>query len=742
MIALLKVCVPVSVYRFHSIFKSVRRINFSFKKSRANMSFIYPDAKRDGTTEDHHGVKVIDPYRWLEDPDADETKEFVKAQNDITVPYLENCPVREKLKERIKSMWNFPKYSCPFKEGENYYYFYNTGLQNQSVLYKQKTLESEPEIFLDPNEMSKEGLISIPFYEFSENGEYLAYGISESGSDWQKIKIKKVSNGEEFPETIEKVKFSALSWTHDNKGFFYSGYPDAENGVDGTETTSLENHKLIYHKIGTDQSQDVVCVEFPEHPKWMTSASVSHCGQYAVCSVAETCKNNMVYICDLKTLPNGISGLLPLKCIIDNMEAEYSYVTNEGTTFTFRTDRKSPMYRLVNIDFNNTSEDNWKDLMPEHPKYVLEWAECVDNDKLFVCYIEDVKSQLHLHDLKTGKFIHNFPLEVGTITGCSGKKKLSEVFFRFVSFLTPGIIYRCELKEDLNHKEFRTIKVEGFDASKFQTTQVFYPSKDGTKIPMFIIHSKDFVRDGTAPAFLYGYGGFNISLLPHFSVTRLIFSQNFKGVLALPNLRGGGEYGESWHSAGKLLNKQNVFDDFQAAAEYLIENKYTNSKKLTINGGSNGGLLIGACINQRPELYGCALAHCGVMDMLRFHKFTIGSAWISDYGNPDEEKNFHNLLKYSPLHNVRVPKDDQVQYPAVLLFTGDHDDRVVPLHTLKLIAELQYRIGKSPKQVNPLLVRVDTECGHGAGKPTAKIIEELTDMYCFIYNSLDLKYYD
>ncbi|GIY92424.1 prolyl endopeptidase [Caerostris extrusa] len=715
------------------------------------MIFKYPSARRDETAVDeYHGVKIQDPYRWLEDPDSEETKEFVRLQNKVAIPYLESCEIREKLIDRITDLWNYPKFGCPFKEGKYYYYFMNSGLQNQSILYQQETLEGEPEVFLDPNELSKDGLVSMSIYEFSEDGEYLAYGLNESGSDWTKIKVKQVATKEDLPEVLYKVKFSDIAWTHDNKGFFYSRYPEADSAVDGHETTVQKNHSVYYHKIGTEQSEDIICAKFPEHPYWLTGASVSNCGRYAILGVQETCKNNKVFYCDLEKLPNGITGPLPLTTIIDNFEAEYRYVDNDGSLFTIHTDKNAPLYRLITIDFENPDEANWKVIIPEDSKNVLDWALCIDKDKLLVGYIDDVKSVLSLHELKTGKKLHDFTFDVGNVTGHSGKKKLSEVFFRFVSFLTPGIIYHFDLKNGFDLGEFRKIAVPDFDASKFVTTQVFYNSKDGTKVPMFIVHSKDFKKDGTAPALLYGYGGFSISLLPAFSVSRLVFMRHLGGVLAIPNIRGGGEYGERWHSEGKVLNKQNVFDDFHAAAEYLIKNKYTCAK-LTISGASNGGLLVGACINQRPELYGCAIAQVGpwcrekllityVLDMLRFHKFTIGYAWKCDFGSSDDEEQFHYLLKYSPLHNIRVPKND-IQYPATLLLTGDHDDRVVPLHSLKFIAELQHKLSNYKKQKKSLLIRVDVQSGHGGGKPTNKVIEELTDFYCFIFKTLNLKYH-
>ncbi|KAK2533832.1 Prep [Columba livia] len=644
---------------------------------RTMQAFQYPEVYRDETAVfDYHGRKISDPYCWLEDPDSEQTKAFVEAQNKLTVPFLEQCPVRGLFKERMTELYDYPKYSCHFKKGKRYFHFYNTGLQNQRVLYVQDSLDADAKVFLDPNKLSDDGTVALRGYAFSEDGEYFAYGLSSSGSDWVTIKFMKVEGPEDLPDTLERVKFSCMAWTHDGKGMFYNCYPKQDGKSDGTETSTNLHQKLHYHVLGTNQSEDILCAEFPDEPKWMGGAEVSDDGRYVLLSIREGCDPvNRLWYCDLKTESQGIS----------------------------------------------------------------EWVACVRSNFLVLCYLHDVKNVLQLHDLATGAHLKTFPLEVGSIVGYSGQKKDSEIFYQFTSFLSPGIIYHCDLtKEELEPRVFREVTVKGFDPSVYQTIQVFYPSKDGTKIPMFIIHKKGIKLDGSHPAFLYGYGGFNISITPSYSVSRLIFVRHLGGVLAVANIRGGGEYGETWHKGGILANKQNCFDDFQCAAEYLIKEGYTSPKKLTINGGSNGGLLVAACANQRPDLFGCAIAQVGVMDMLKFHKYTIGHAWTTDYGCSDCKEQFEWLYKYSPLHNIKLPEEDGIQYPSTLLLTADHDDRVVPLHSLKFIATLQYAVGRSRKQTNPLLIHVDTKAGHGAGKPTAKVIEEVSDMFAFIARCLNL----
>ncbi|XP_016963113.1 prolyl endopeptidase [Drosophila biarmipes] len=703
-----------------------------------NARIVYPEARKDGKFEEMlHEYRIRDVYRWLEDPDSVETQRFVNAQNNISQPFLERCEEWESINAKLTKMWNFPKYGCPMRHGDFYYYFKNTGLQNQSVLMQQENLGSPEVVFLDANSLSADGTIALSHKTFSEDGAYMAYGLSESGSDWNKIRILRAKDRTDFPETLEKVKFSNVSWTKDNKGFFYGRYSDQEGKTDGSETRQNENQKLYYHRVGESQDKDTLIAEFPEHPSWMFRTDVTDCGKYLILSISHTVRDNMLYYADLKP-DEPITSKLEFKPIVDKFEADYDYITNEGSKMYFHTNKDAPKYRVAVIDFRNPAEENWTTLIPEHEKDVLEWAKCVNEDKLLVCYNRDVKHILQARELHTGNLIRQFGLDIGSINGISGKRKYSEIFYGFSSFLTPGIIYHYDFSRPVEKpKVLREINLnlEGFSRDDYSVEQVFYKSADDTNIPMFIIQRK---RDNVEPrpCLLYGYGGFNYSLMPSFGITGLMFMDTFDGVLAFPNIRGGGEYGIEWHNGGRLLNKQNGFNDFQAAAEYLTRNNYTTKDRLAIQGASNGGLLVGACINQRPELFGAAVAQVGVMDMLRFHKFTIGHAWCSDYGNPDEREHFANLFKYSPLHNVHIPLNPNQEYPSTLILTADHDDRVSPLHSLKFAAALQEAVRYSEYQLNPILLRVYTKAGHGAGKPTKMRISEATDIITFYKKTL------
>eukprot|EP00056_Hartaetosiga_gracilis_P008666 m.124778 g.124778 ORF g.124778 m.124778 type:complete len:703 (-) comp12963_c1_seq3:909-3017(-) len=693
----------------------------------------YPPARRGDDVEDFHGQKIADPYKWLEDPDAEATKKFVDMQNDISEPFRTG-EFKQKFLDRLKTLYNFPKQGCPFKKGK-YYHFFNTGLQNHSVLYQRDTLDDEPKVFLDPNSFSEDGTTALGSISFSEDYSLLAYCIAESGSDWKQIKVRNTETGEDLDDHLKWVKFTTLTWTHDNKGFFYNKYnPPKKEGVDaGTETDINLDQKLMYHRIGTDQSEDVLVYEMPDNPKWMSSVTITKDGKYLVLSISEGCDPvNRFYVTEC---PQVIDGKIEPKKLIDNFDAGYNYIANVGSRFTLLTNHKASNYKLITVDVD-ADEFAYEDLVAEEES-LLASARWVDSDKLILNYLKDVKDTLQLNNLSDGKLIRHIDIPVGTVGGWTMNYNEPELFFSFTSFLTPGTIYRLDVSSvDNNPQVFYETKVEGFDASKFVTKQVFYESKDGTKVPMFIVHRKDIEHNGLNPTLLYGYGGFNISLQPYFSTSRAIFCGNMKGVMAIANIRGGGEYGEKWHKDGSLANKQNCFDDFQCAAEYLISEKITSPQHLAIQGGSNGGLLVAACCNQRPDLFGAAIAQVGVMDMLHFHKFTIGHAWTTDYGCSDDEEQFQWLIKYSPLHNVKRRED--TQYPAMMLSTGDHDDRVVPLHTLKLLATLQHELGDDEKQTNPLLVRVEVKAGHGAGKPTEKRLEEIAEEYTFLSSTLNI----
>eukprot|EP01025_Chloroclados_australasicus_P003966 TRINITY_DN10949_c0_g2_i1.p1 TRINITY_DN10949_c0_g2~~TRINITY_DN10949_c0_g2_i1.p1 ORF type:complete len:816 (+),score=84.31 TRINITY_DN10949_c0_g2_i1:157-2604(+) len=733
----------------------------------------YPHVKRDIENGEYTlcGEKIQDPYLWLENPDSEETQQFVEVQNIVTQEVLARCESRDNFKNLMTKLYDFPRYGCPFKRGNRYYYFYNQGLQAQDVLFSQASLTDQPYVVIDPNKLSQDGTVSMSGTSFSEDGELMAYQLSTGGSDWKIIKILQVAESgavKHLEDELSYVKFSSIEWTKDNKGFFYTRYDppvnNSGNGGLGTETAANTCQQVWYHYVGQPQEKDIKLWQDKEHPLWMQGIEVTDDNRYLLIYIMEGCKPaELLYFVDMQQLQQSqdtggvdwraysIEGLevttkLPYKVIIDNFEGQFSYVANEGSTIYFKTNLNAPRYRVVKTQLDSsTQEYRFVDVIQQHDKDVLKWVCALKGDVLVACYLKNVVSQLELRKLTTGEIIQKYDMPyLGSVAGFSGDRKSTEFFFKFSGFTEPGQIYRVDASEAPNCKLYllRSTKLEGYDSSQLTTKQVFVSSYDGTKIPMFIVHRNDLVLDGANPTMLYGYGGFNISLNPSFSVSRISFILGYNGVYAIANLRGGGEYGTEWRDAGSVLNKQNVFDDFQSCAEYLIKNKYCRADKLTIKGGSNGGLLVAACANQRPDLYACVLGQVGVLDMLRFHKFTIGAAWVSDFGDPDKKEDFEYLKKYSPLHNVKVPQDEPRQYPAVMLTTADHDDRVVPLHSFKFIAQLQHVMSTDEKsqQKNPLVLRVDVKAGHGGGKPTDMVIQEEADTTGFAAKCMNAKW--
>jgi prolyl oligopeptidase len=685
--------------------------------SNSDQSLRYPDTRKIEQTDNYHGVAIADPYRWLEDPDSDETKAWVEAQNQITFGYLQQIPVREAIQKRLTQLWDYEKYSVPFKEGNRYFYFKNDGLQNQSVLYTLNALDDEPRVLLDPNKLSDDGTVALSGLSISEDGAWMAYGLSTSGSDWQEWRVRTIETGEDTSDRLQWIKFSGASWTHDHKGFFYSRYDEPN------EKTKLEDanyfQKLYYHRLGTDQAEDVLIYDRPDHKDWGFQGGVSEDGQYLIVSVwLGTDPRNLIFYKDLAT-PNA-----PVIELISDFEASFSFVDRDHTKFWFQTDLDAPRGRVIAIDVTQPDRHHWQEIIPESAE-TLESVGLL-NHQFVASYLKDARSEVKVFDLQ-GNFIRDVALPgIGSVGGFDGKREDTETFYSFTSFTAPPTIYRYNLVTD-ESTLFRQPQVD-FNPDDYETRQVFYSSKDGTQLPMFITHKKGLKLDGNNPTYLYAYGGFGISLTPSFSVGNLVWME-LGGVFALPNLRGGGEYGEDWHQAGTKLKKQNVFDDFIAAGEWLIVNGYTSSSKLSISGGSNGGLLVGACMTQRPDLFAAALPAVGVLDMLRFHKFTIGWAWMSEYGSPEDPEEFKALYAYSPLHQLK----SETAYPATLITTADHDDRVVPAHSFKFAAALQAAHSGS----HPVLIRIETKAGHGAGKPTAKVIEEIVDKWAFLVKTLD-----
>lgn len=677
----------------------------------------YPKTKKVEQTDDYHGTKVADPYRWLEDDNSAETKAWVEAQNKVTFDYLNQIPERAKIKDRLTELWNYEKYSAPFKEGKRYFYYKNDGLQNQSVLYVADSVSDKGRVLLDPNKLSTDGTVALSGLAISDDGNLMAYGLAGAGSDWQEWHFMNVETGEKLTDVLKDIKFSGASWTKDGTGVYYSRYPAA----DDKSKMSAENfnQKLYFHKLGTPQSEDYVVYDRPEDKEMFVGGGVTEDGEWLIISVGKgTAPMNMVYV---KSLTAERAPIMP---VVDKLENDYSYIGNDGSTFYFRTDKNAPRGRVVAVDVLQ-KDKIWKEVVPQAAE-TLQGVSFINN-QFVASYLKDAYTQFRIYDMN-GKFVRNVELPgIGSAGGFGGKRGDTEAFYTYSSFNAPPTIYRYDFKTGKSEL-FRKSDVK-FDPDKYEVKQVFFKSKDGTRVPMFIVHKKGVKLDGTNPTLLYGYGGFNISMTPGFSVSRLVWME-MGGVYAMVNLRGGGEYGEEWHEAGTKLKKQNVFDDFIGAAEYLIKEKYTQPSKLAIQGGSNGGLLIGAVLNQRPELFGAALPAVGVMDMLRFQKFTIGRAWSSDYGSSDNKEEFAAIYKYSPLHNIK----EGTKYPATLVTTADHDDRVFPAHSFKYAATLQEAQGGDA----PVLIRIETKAGHGAGKPTAKIIEEQADIFGFLMKNLGM----
>ena len=682
---------------------------------------VYPESKRIEHVDVYHGVEVADPYRWLEDDvrSSEEVASWVSDQNMVTFEFLENLENRDSIRERIEELWNYEKISVPTKSGGRYYFFRNDGLQNQSVLYVQDELGGDSRVVMDPNTWTEDGTKALGGLAYSDDGRYLAFGVNEAGSDWATWQIMDLDALEVLSDKVEWIKYSGATWTKDGKGFFYGRFDEPEAGAEFQNLTL--NQKVYYHRIGTEQSDDVLVYERPEQPEWGFGLDVSDEGRYLILSVWKgTDDRNRVLVKDLQE-PYGMTTEL-----IGSFENEYSFLANDGSVFYFKTKLDASMGRVIAIDIRNPKKENWKEVIAERDE-ALRGINLVG--EVFIAqYLKDARSQIIVYDT-VGTMVRNVELPgIGSASGFGGKRRDMETYYSFSSYAVPPSTYKYDILTG-ESTLIRSAEVD-FEPNDYETKQVFYTSKDGTRVPMFITHKKGIKLDGRNRTLLYGYGGFNIPLTPRFSVTRLAWME-MGGVYAVANLRGGGEYGEKWHKAGTKLQKQNVFDDFIAAAEWLIDNQYTETSLLAIQGGSNGGLLVGAVMTQRPELFGVCLPAVGVMDMLRFHQFTAGRFWVDDFGSADDPDEFNALLAYSPYHNIR----EGVVYPSTLITTADTDDRVVPGHSFKFAAQLQHaQAGNAPT-----LIRIETRAGHGAGKPTSKRIEELADIYAFALHHMNLE---
>jgi prolyl oligopeptidase len=683
------------------------------------MKFIYPDSTRSDHVDEYHGEKIADPYRWLEDLDSESTKKWVDAQNKLTFGYLESIPQRKEIRERLEELWNYERFGLPRQRNGKYFYTRNDGLQNQSVLYVADGLNAEPRVLLDPNKLSKDGTVALSNWVLSDDGQWMAYSLAAAGSDWHDWKVLNVATGEDTKDLLKWVKFSGVSWTNDNKGFYYSRYDEPKAGEKYTGANYYQ--KLYYHKLGDDQSEDQLIYERKDQKEWGFGGSVTEDGKYLVITVWRgTEQKNLMFYQDLEAADGKTHEL------VSEWEADYNFVGNEGSKFWFTTDLNAPFKCLVAVDVAKPGKPNWERLIPES-KDTLQGVSAVGGH-LIAEYLHDACSAVKVFDT-SGNLVREVILPgLGSCGGFGGRFDRNETFYTFTSYTVPGAIYRYDIKTGKS-EVFREPKVK-YEQSQFESKQVFYKSKDGTQVPMILTYKKGLKLDGNNPTIIYAYGGFNVSLTPGFSVSTIAWLEQ-GGVYAVPNLRGGGEYGRAWHEAGMKELKQNVFDDYLAAAQWLIDNKYTSSQKLAIRGGSNGGLLVGAAMTQRPDLFRAAVPAVGVMDMLRYHKFTIGWAWAPEYGSSDDADLFKVLQAYSPLHNLKPG----TKYPATLVTTGDHDDRVVPAHSYKFAATLQ----AAHAGETPALIRIETRAGHGAGTPTSKLIDASADVLAFLVKELGVK---
>lgn len=716
---------------------------------------IYPPTRRDESIVDNlHGHLIHDPYRWLENPDSDETAAWVTEQNKVTESYLSAAETaRIPFRNTIKNLLNYDKFSPSRKRGSYFYYSHHVGLANQAVIMQSTSLDSEARVFLDPNLLADDGTASLGTMGWSECGTYVAYGVRRGGSDWEEVSIMQCDTLQTMSETLEWVKFSSIAWTHDAKGFYYARYPTPaslegikDKGKRGAETDQAKNQSIYYHIVGTTQREDRLVYQDLSNPKRLYRVKVTLDGRYLLIFANEDCspKNQLWFVDLTNSFSNEANAIV--KLVDQSLDSQFSYLANDDDLFYLMTNWNAPRNRIISVRLAD-GITKFKEIVVEHPTNVLSSATAVNHDQLSLVYMQDASDRLSIHSLKTGKKLYDVNLPTLGSVFVVADRRNDFLMYQFTSFLYAGTVFYVDLNlpSDDGTRVFRKMDPKGFDPSKYATKQVFYTSKDGTtKVPMFVIGPKEDIESETPqkrPCLLYGYGGFMISLTPFYSARWAAWMKCLDGCVAIANIRGGDEYGSEWHDQGILGNKQNVFDDFQWAAKYLSNTmQITEPSLLMIMGGSNGGLLVGACVNQAPELFGAAVAQVGVHDVLRFHKFTIGSAWVSDYGSPDDPEHFKHQIQYSPLHNVFSPDERGVPYPAILLTTGDHDDRVVPLHTLKYGAQLQYMAGSSKLQADrPLLIRIDVKAGHGAGKPTSKVILEMVDTLLFACLALKVR---